>query len=69
MRILIIDDEVRLARHILNALTTEGHDAVAVHDGEAGLEKAVEETFELIVLDSRCYVVSAPARLLAVFSC
>jgi DNA-binding response OmpR family regulator len=51
MRILIIDDEVRLARHIVSALTAEGHHCVAMHDGQAGLDKAVEESFELIVLD------------------
>src|SRR5689334_4042447 len=51
MRILVIDDEVRLARHIMSALTHEGHDVVVVHEGEAGLEKAVSGDFELIVLD------------------
>ena len=51
MRILVIDDEVRLARHIMSALTQEGHDATVVHEGEAGLEKAVSGDFELIVLD------------------
>jgi DNA-binding response OmpR family regulator len=51
MRVLIIDDEVRLARHIVSALTAEGHNPVAVHDGQAGLDLAVEENFDLIVLD------------------
>src|SRR3954447_14843216 len=51
MRILVIDDEVRLARHIISALTQEGHDATVVHEGEAGLENAVAGDFELIVLD------------------
>jgi DNA-binding response OmpR family regulator len=51
MRILVVDDEVRLARHIMSALAQEGHDAVVVHEGEAGLEMAVASEFELIVLD------------------
>ena len=51
MRILVVDDEVRLARHIMAALTQEGHDATVVYEGEAGLEKAVSGDFELIVLD------------------
>jgi DNA-binding response OmpR family regulator len=51
MRILVVDDEVRLARHIMSALTQEGHDVTVVHEGEAGLEKAVAGDFELIVLD------------------
>jgi DNA-binding response OmpR family regulator len=51
MRILVVDDELRLARHIMSALTQEGHDVTVVHEGEAGLEKAVAGDFELIVLD------------------
>lgn len=51
MRILVVDDEVRLARHIMSALTQEGHDVTVVHEGEAGLEKAASGNFELIVLD------------------
>src|SRR6478672_7367560 len=51
MRILVVDDEVRLARHIMSALTQEGHDVTVVHEGEAGLEKAASGNFGLIVLD------------------
>jgi DNA-binding response OmpR family regulator len=51
MKILIVDDEVRLAGHVVSALTEAGHDPRRVHDGEAAL-RAVEETaFDLIVLD------------------
>jgi DNA-binding response OmpR family regulator len=35
----------------MSALTQEGHDVTAVHEGEAGLEKAASDNFELIVLD------------------
>ena len=52
MRILVVEDEVRLARHISRALTTAGHDAVVVHDGEVALREAQRSPpFELIVLD------------------
>lgn len=51
MRILIVDDEVRLTRHVASALTEAGHDPVVVHDGEAALRKAAETSFDLIVLD------------------
>lgn len=34
MRILVVDDEVRLARHIMAALTQEGHDATVVYEGK-----------------------------------
>jgi DNA-binding response OmpR family regulator len=51
MRILVIEDEVRLSRHIASALTQEGHDPVVVHDGETALGKLEEEPFDLLVLD------------------
>jgi DNA-binding response OmpR family regulator len=50
MRILVVEDEVRLARHVSRALIAAGHDAVVVHDGETALREAKEE-YDLIVLD------------------
>jgi DNA-binding response OmpR family regulator len=51
MRILVVEDEVRLARHIASALIEACHDPVVIHDGEEGLQKAMGESFDLIVLD------------------
>jgi DNA-binding response OmpR family regulator len=51
MHILIVEDEVRLARHISRALVSAGHDAIVVHDGESGLRASGETRFDLIVLD------------------
>lgn len=51
MRILIIEDELQLARHISRALMRNGHLAVARHDGASGLQAALEEPVDLIVLD------------------
>ena len=51
MHILVVEDEVRLARQIASALTEAGHDPIAVHDGEATLHAALETPFDLIVLD------------------
>jgi DNA-binding response OmpR family regulator len=53
MRILIVEDEVRLARQIASALTEAGHDPIIVHDGERALREATETSFDLIVLDIR----------------
>jgi DNA-binding response OmpR family regulator len=53
MRVLVVEDEVPLARKITAALTEAGHDPVAVHDGESALSKASEAAFDLIVLDVR----------------
>jgi DNA-binding response OmpR family regulator len=51
MRILVVEDEVRLSRQIASALTEAGHDPVVIHDGEAALRAAAEASFDLIVLD------------------
>ncbi len=51
MRILVVEDEVRLARHVSRALTTAGHDAVVLHDGETALGEAEQTRYDLIVLD------------------
>jgi len=51
VRILIVEDEVAVARKIASALTEAGHDPKAVHDGEAALDEVSNTPFDLIVLD------------------
>jgi DNA-binding response OmpR family regulator len=51
MRILVLEDERQLARHITQALTRHGHDAVAQHDGTSGLKAALYRAPDLVVLD------------------
>jgi DNA-binding response OmpR family regulator len=51
MHILVVEDEVRLARHISRALVSAGHDTIVVHDGESSLRASGETRFDLIVLD------------------
>ena len=51
MRILIIDDEVRLTRHLTSALAEDGHDSVVVHDGAVALRELAVARFDLVVLD------------------
>jgi CheY-like chemotaxis protein len=51
MRNLVVEDEVRLARHVSRALSTAGHDAVVLHDGETALGEAKQTRYDLIVLD------------------
>lgn len=51
MRIMVVEDEVRLARHVSRALTAAGHDAAVVHDGETALREGKQTPFDLIVLD------------------
>ncbi len=51
MRVLVIEDEMQLARHITRALFRTGHEASAVHDGAEGLRAALDHPPEVIVLD------------------
>jgi DNA-binding response OmpR family regulator len=53
MRILIVEDEVPVARQIASALTEDGHDPKVVYNGEAGLHEISKAAFDLIVLDIR----------------
>ena len=51
MRILVIEDEPQLARHITAALMRHGHFASAQHDGAEGLRVALSDPPDLVVLD------------------
>lgn len=50
-KILIIEDEIKIARFLELELTHEGYDVEQAHDGREGLQKAQNETFDLIILD------------------
>lgn len=49
--ILIIEDEVKIARFLELELNYEGYKVEKVHDGREGLNKAKEEVYDLILLD------------------
>ena len=51
MRILVVEDEVKLAGHVARALETDGHNPRIVHDGKVALVEARDDSYELIVLD------------------
>ena len=51
MRILIIEDEPQLARHVNAALVRHGHESSVQHDGAAGLKAALTIPPDLIILD------------------
>jgi DNA-binding response OmpR family regulator len=51
MHILVVDDDIRLARQISSALTEAGHDPVVIYDGEEALQALAVNSFDLIVLD------------------
>ncbi len=51
MRILIIEDQTDLARHVRRALARADHDVLLAADGAAGLEAVREHRFDLVILD------------------
>lgn len=51
MRILVIEDEARLARLISRVLREDGYAAETASDGRAGLARALAGDFDLLVVD------------------
>lgn len=51
MRILIVEDEKEIVRFIRLELEHEGYEVSAAFDGRTGLETALNESFDLILLD------------------
>lgn len=51
MRVLIVEDETRLATLVADGLARAGITSEVVHDGTAGLERGASEPWDAIVLD------------------
>jgi DNA-binding response OmpR family regulator len=51
VRLLVVEDEVRLARALRRGLTAEGFVVDVVHDGPAGLRAARHGDYDVVVLD------------------
>ncbi len=50
-RVLLIDDDAELCELLAEFLAQEGYEVDSVHDGGAGVQEAVRERHELVVLD------------------
>ena len=51
MRVLIVEDEKRLASTLQDLLELNGYTADVCHDGEAGLDNALSAIYDVILLD------------------
>jgi two-component system OmpR family response regulator len=51
VRLLVVEDEVRLARALRRGLTAEGFVVDVVHDGPSGLRAARHGDYDVVVLD------------------
>ena len=51
MRILVVEDEAKVAQALKAGLASEGYDAVVAHTGEDGFYLAQAQSFDLMILD------------------
>lgn len=51
MRILIVEDEARIRSFLARAFESEGFGVDVVEDGERGLERALVDNYDLVILD------------------
>jgi len=51
VRILVVEDEKKVASFLRRGLEAEHHEVDVVHDGEAGIARALATEYDLIVLD------------------
>lgn len=51
MRLLIVEDDVKLARALAEILRSNGYEVDVVHDGISGLEYALAGAYDAIILD------------------
>ncbi len=51
MRILIVEDEVKIAQALRRSLESQHYTVDLAHEGETGLQMALEDGYDLLVLD------------------
>lgn len=51
MRILIIEDEIKIATYLVKGLKESGYQAECVHLGLQGLEMLKRDQYDLLILD------------------
>ena len=51
MKVLLIEDETKIAAYVTKALNAAGHTTTSVQDGQEGLIRATSDPYDMIVLD------------------
>ncbi|QUE53302.1 response regulator transcription factor [Luteolibacter ambystomatis] len=51
MRVLVVEDQTKIARALETALAADGAEVVIAGDGDRGLQLALESRFDVVVLD------------------
>lgn len=65
MKILVVEDERRVADFIARGLTAEGHGVTVVGNGEAGLAAARAGAFDVLIVDVMMPILSGRAMVTA----
>lgn len=50
-KVLVVDDSETIRQHVTQALTRVGFQVIEASDGAAGLQRALQHEFSLIILD------------------
>ena len=58
MRLLVVDDEVRFANALASGFRAEGFAVDLVHDGRSGLDAALSDRYDLLIVDVMLPVLS-----------
>ena len=69
MKILVVEDELRVAQVLERGLKEEGYDTDVAYDGEVGLAKAQSGQYDLVLLDVNLPMMNGlePVRLELLF--
>ena len=65
MRVLVVEDQAELADDIADGLRDQGIGADVAYDGPAGMEKALMNSYDVVILDRdlpRCTVTRSARR-------
>ncbi len=51
MKVLLVEDDPKVASHIANGLLGEGHECITVGDGASGYHQASNNDLDAVILD------------------
>jgi len=51
MKILVVEDDKKIAKFIKRGLEEEAYEVDVVHDGETGYQRTLDGTYGLVILD------------------
>ncbi len=63
MRILVVDDDKRMARTTCDVLRIKGYDAVSVHSGEEAVQRVQADSFDCVIMDIKMSGINGVAAL------